>query len=213
MARRDYKAFAVGEIHHAFNRGNDKMDIFRDEEDYLFFLHRLEEALYPERTVNDVNGAHSQGRRNQRKQLPPDSFSLLAFCLMPNHFHFLLLQKTDLPISALMLKVFTSYSKYFNKKYGRVGSLFQDQFKTTHVQNDTQLLHTSAYIHNNPRTDGLTQTPESYAYSSFREYMRSDRESAGISDGMMILDQFADARAYRQFVYDSFEMTKRNKEM
>jgi len=209
MAKRDYKDFAVGECHHAFNRGNDKMDIFRDAEDYLFFLRRLEEALYPDRSVN---GHHSQ-QRNQRRALPPDSFSLVAFCLMPNHFHFLILQKTDLPISTLMLKVLTSYSKYFNKKYGRVGSLFQDQYKTTHIGDNTQLLHTSAYIHNNPRTDGLTETPESYPYSSFREYLHRDNQSSTFSETKMVLEQFSDADAYRQFVYESFEVTKRNKEL
>ena len=203
MARRDYKEFAVNEIHHAFNRGNDKMDIFRDDEDYHFFLYRLEEALYPSGESRGVKGRH------MRRALPANSFSLIAFCLMPNHFHLLILQKTDLSISALMLKVLTGYSKYFNKKYNRVGSLFQDQYKTTYVQDNTQLLHTSAYIHNNPLTDGLTISPETYPYSSFCEYLGGE---ARISQPTTVLEQFPNAEAYRDFVAESFEVTKRNKE-
>jgi putative transposase len=214
MARRDYKEFAIGEIHHAFNRGNDKMDIFRDSDDYIFFLSRLQEALYPLAGSTD-HGAHGRPRyqgQRIRKALPPDSFSLIAYCLMPNHFHLLILQKSDLPISALMLKVLTSYSKYFNKKYDRVGSLFQDQYKTTHIGDNTQLLHTSAYIHNNPRTDGLTEIPESYPYSSFQEYVGKNNGSPTLSESERVLEQFSGTEVYWQFVYESFEVTKRNKE-
>ena len=203
MARRDYKEFAIRETHHAFNRGNDKMDIFRDDEDYRFFLRRLGEALYPANEARGTKGRHV------RKALPADSFSLVAFCLMPNHFHLLILQKTDLPISALMLKILTSYSKYFNKKYGRVGSLFQDQYKTTRIQGNTQLLHTSAYIHNNPLIGKLTSMPEAYPYSSFYEYMTG---GVTLSQPNTVLEQFVGTAAYRDFVAESLEITKRNKE-
>jgi putative transposase len=203
MARRDYKEFAIREIHHAFNRGNDKMDIFRDDEDYRFFLHRLGEALYPSSEARGKKGCHV------RKALPADSFSLIAFCLMPNHFHLLILQNTDLPISALMLKILTSYSKYFNKKYGRVGSLFQDQYKTTRIQDNTQLLHTSAYIHNNPLIGKLTSISDTYPYSSFHEYMAG---GVTLSQPNSVLEQFDGAEAYRDFVAESIEVTQRNKE-
>ena len=207
MARRDYKQFAIGEIHHAFNRGNNKAPIFLDDSDYRFMLSRLEEALYPGRAVK---GALSQ--RNQRKPLPPDSFDLIAYCLMPNHFHLLIRQKSEISISVLMLKVITSYSKYFNKKYQRVGSLFQDQYKTTHIHDNTQLLHTSAYIHNNPRVDGLVESAEEYPFSSMHEYVSRADASQIISNPNSVLEQFGGVFQYRDFVQESLEVTLRNKQ-
>lgn len=212
MSKRDYKNFAIGESYHVFNRGNDKMDIFRDDEDYDVFLSRLEECLYPR---SASHGAHvvatsTKGKLYSRKLLPEDAFSLLAYCLMPNHFHFLILQQSELPISALMLKLISGYSKYFNKKYERVGSLFQDQFKATYITDTMHLLHTSAYIHNNPEIDGIAPAEE-YPYSSCREYVKSITPAHSIIHRELIGGQFPHPEAYRDFMRESMEITRRAK--
>lgn len=208
MNNRDYKAFASGEYYHVYNRGNNKAAIFHDTEDYELFLRRLSEGLFPNRVFASVNGAHSQ--RNQRKPLPDGAFTLVAYCLMPNHFHFLIRQNTDLPISTLVSKICGSYSKIFNKKYGRVGSLFQDQFKAVLVTGDTYIKWLSAYIHQNPTIARLVKQPDMYPYSSYKEYLGPKE---GMCDKSIILEQFEDIVSYRAFVSDSLELIQNNKDL
>lgn len=212
-SQRDYKQFAAGEYYHIFNRGNGKMDIFREPDDYTFFLFRLKEYLYPEWKRRRAPSATAimETERYERSEFPSESFSLTAYCLMPNHFHLLIGQNTDTSISSLMLRLSGSYVKFFNKKYERIGSLFQDQFKAVHVESNPQLLHLSAYIHLNPVTAALTKSINAYPYSSYPEYI-------GARDGTLcrkeiILDQFKDPRDYVTFVADSVETVKRNKDL
>jgi putative transposase len=122
---------------------------------------------------------------------------------MPNHFHLLIRQNTELPVSALLLKVCGSYSKIFNKKYDRVGSLFQDQFKAVHVADNTQLLHLSVYMHVNPRLAQLVRDAAKWKYSSYPEYL--GLVEGGICDTNTVLGQFKNTRAYEKLVDDSFE--------
>ncbi|MEK7082045.1 MAG: transposase, partial [Patescibacteria group bacterium] len=150
------------------------MNIFLDEEDYLFFLRRMKEALYPleTKTMMPIAGQKQWASLlPRRRQLPPDTFSLLLYALMPSHFHLGIMQNTELPLSAFMSKICTSYSKYFNKKYGRVGSVFQDQFKAVIVTSNEQLLWLVAYIHNNPIKAGLVKDLNKYPYSSHLDYI------------------------------------------
>src|SRR3989344_4815697 len=82
------------------------------------------------------------------RPIPKGSFTILAYCLMPNHFHILIRQNLKIPIGQLMIKVCTSYAKYFNHKYNRVGNIFQDTFKAKVIETDEYLSYLSAYIHN-----------------------------------------------------------------
>jgi putative transposase len=161
MKNRDYRTFSSGEYYHVFNRGTGKMDIFISREDHLFFLTRIKEALFP-----DIK----RGRYNP-VIIPEGSFELVCYCLMPNHFHLLIKQNGDIPVSKIMNKVCTSYSKYFNKKYDRVGSLFQDQFKAVLIETNEQLLWLSVYIHKNPLVAGIASDLKSFEYSSYPDYI------------------------------------------
>jgi putative transposase len=215
MSRRDYKGFAAGETYHVFNRGNDKMDIFREQADYTLLLFRLKEIL-AHTQGHLTQGALVQagkGERHHRKSFARGSFSLIAYCLMPNHFHFAIQQNTDTSISELMLSLVGGYSKYFNKKYERVGSLFQDQFKAVHIKDNTQLLHLSAYIHQNPKTAGLVSDPADYPYSSYREYIDLVQKDEAICDPGLVLGQFAGTASYKAFVDESLHTIRRNKEL
>src|SRR3989344_2415277 len=106
MGNRDYKQFGAGEYYHIYNRGNNKNDIFIDNNDYAFFIARVRQNLFP-----------SQNTKFRSQPLPEGSFTLVNYCLMPNHFHFLIRQNKELSTSKLILRICTSYSKYFNKKY------------------------------------------------------------------------------------------------
>ena len=175
MKNRDYKQFEKEGIYHIYNRGVGKMKIFEDEKDFRVFLYRLKENLFPEK--NKIENSILKKKIYKRKLLPPNSFDLICYCLMPNHFHLVIQQKTNLPISKLILKICTGYSMYFNKKHGRVGSLFQGIFKAVPIENNEQLLWTSLYIHENPQKSKLVKKPENYEWGSLLDYIEPSRET------------------------------------
>lgn len=170
MKNRDNKEFAPGAIVHAYNRGNNKEKIFFDEQDYKAFLFRLGLAFgFTDKEMSKekiLSMPYSRIRIEGKK----DIYNMHAFCLMPNHFHLLIEQIGDESISKLILKVCTSYVKYINKKYGRIGHLFQDQFKSVPIESNEQLMWTSAYIHMNPIKDKIVKNPKDYQWSSYSDY-------------------------------------------
>ena len=192
MKNRDYKNFIENEYFHIYNRGVGKMNIFLDDQDKSVFMSRLHENIYPEKAKLEIN-IGGKKKKIERKLLPSNSFELVSFCLMPNHFHLLIKQLTNLPISKLVSKICTSYSMYFNKKYGRVGSLFQDAFKAVQIETNQQLLWLSLYIHENPSKAGIVENLEKYKWSSFLEYIGL---SKGICKKDIILGQYKNRSEY-----------------
>lgn len=184
MRYRDYKTFRAGHYYHIFNRGADKQAIFFNGGDYAQFLKRFKLVL----------GLPSVKLLVTRiKPLPPKTFTILAYCLMPNHFHMLIRQNTDIGVNVLMLKLATSYSTYVNKTYDRVGTLFQDRFKAKLVDNDSYARYVSAYIHNNP------SKPKEYAYSSCRDIL--GLRNGEICDRELLLSWFGNSvQQYEDFV-------------
>jgi REP element-mobilizing transposase RayT len=171
MKNRDYKEFAAGEIYHVYNRGNNKEKIFFDKQDYRAFVFRLGLSIgFSSKELSEsslMHFPHSRIRINSK----PNLFKLHSFCLMPNHFHLLIEQITDVPVSNLILKLCTSYSMYFNKKYKRVGNVFQDCFKSVLVKSNPQLMWNSAYIHMNPVVGRLVSNPKDYEWSSYKDFL------------------------------------------
>ncbi len=163
MRDRDYKVFRPEHYYHVFNRGNNKQSIFLEDRDYINFLKRLKFVL----GLIPVNRAQTR-----ICPLPYGAFSIISYCLMPNHFHFLIRQNSDMGINKLIQKVSTSYVSYFNRQYSRVGGLFQDQFKAKLVDNDSYVKYVSAYIHNNP-------SDLDYDYSSYKDIV-------GLRDGKIV---------------------------
>ncbi len=198
MKNRDYKTFAANQYFHIFNRGIGKMDI-------------LKEALYPQRTV--LYGEDRPLRsRYVPKSLPEGAYSLLSYCLMPNHFHFLIRQNSEFSLSKLWAKVFTSYCMYFNKKYDHVGALLQSKFKAVTVTSDAQLLWLSSYIHNNPLTANLVSNLQDWQWSSYLDYM--DLRQGTLVDKNFILKIFNyNLRQYENFVYETGSKIRERKEL
>lgn len=190
MNHRDYKQFAAGEFFHIYNRGVGKMNIFRNKEDFNVFLSRLKENVFPE----FIDKSKLSKTDRKRKMLPPNSFDVVCYCLMPNHFHLLIKQLTDLSISKLVSKLCSSYSLYFNKKYDRVGALFQDQFKSVLIKTNEQLLWTSLYIHKNPLKAVLVKNIEDYAWNSYLDY--AGLKNDGLCKKEIILDQYRSSKEY-----------------
>lgn len=170
MNNRDYKKFTSGTISHIYNRGNNKEIVFRDNDDYRAFLYRLALALGFETKDLSENPMfkfpYSRIRITPEKR---DMFKLHSFCLMPNHFHLLIEQQGKTPISKIISRTCTSFSKYINKKYNRVGHLFQDQFKSVLIETNPQFMWTSAYIHMNPVKSKMVNNPNEYNWSSYKD--------------------------------------------
>ena len=141
--------------YHVYARGHGKQKIFRDDDDFEKFLTLFERHLSNDEVVN-VNGKPYVHLHND--------ISLLTYCLMGNHFHLLLYQKTEGSMSSLMRSVMTSYSMYFNKKYNQSGALFESRYKASRISSDTYLMHISRYIHLNPN-DWMA-----YPHSSIHSY-------------------------------------------
>ena len=113
---------------------------------------------------------------------------------MPNHYHFLLRQDGNQPISLLMQRVFNSYTKAFNKRFNRSGTLFEGRYNAKHVANDQYLLHLCRYIHANPVKDGFVTTPQEWAYSNYLEWI-GEREGTLI-DRKFVADYYPDTADY-----------------
>ena len=200
MNNRDYKNCSPGEFYHIYNRGNAKNDIFINDEDFKFFLLRLRQNLFPD-----------EDSSNRIQHLPKGSFSLISYCLMPNHFHFIIKQNSEIPTSKLILKVCTSYSKYFNKKYERVGHVFQDRFKQVHINDNSYLIWLVAYVHQNPKVAGLIKNLKDYPWSSYRDFLGERGDN--LCDKEIILSQFKNIKDFESFVEDSYDIIQDKKSL
>ena len=128
--------------YHVYARGHGRQKIFRETEDFEYFLSLFARHLSNEPAIN------KSGRVYPHLQ---DDISLACYCLMSNHFHLLLYQKSSGAMSQLMRGIMTSYSMYFNKKYGLSGALFESRYKASRISTEPYLMHISRYIHLNPK--------------------------------------------------------------
>ena len=132
-------------FYHIMIRGVNKNIIFRDDEDRKLFLRLLQ--YYKKKVECTIH----------------------AYCLMDNHVH-ILFEDKEFIISNFMRDVLSHYASEFNKKYERVGHLYQERFKSEAVYNEKYLLRLIRYIHRNPEKAGICKTEE-YKWSSYKEYM------------------------------------------
>ena len=155
-AKNARKQYLENGYYHLYNRGVEKRTIFLDQQDYSVFLSYLKEYLIPknEKALQEIlsnSNTSSKEKDKALKLLHLNNFyneiTLLAYCLMPNHFHFFIKQKNPNSIDKFMNSLCTRYTMYFNKKYKRVGSLYQGVYKAVLVSSEEQFLHLSRYIH------------------------------------------------------------------
>lgn len=180
-AKNSQKLYVKKGYYHLYNRGVEKRTIFEDAQDYGVFLSYLKEYLLPKDIVSLqarlANPKTSPREKNViLKALRLNNFSeeitLLCYCLMPNHFHFLIHQRSADAIDGFMNSMATRYTMYFNKKYKRVGPLYQGVYKAVLVQTEEQFLHLSRYIHRNPLSlQGVALQTLSEQHSSYADYL------------------------------------------
>lgn len=148
MPSRDIvKTYIENGYYHIYNRGVEKRDIFLDKQDCVVFQRYLKLYLAPPEEVAQIQVPRMQSflQNNMSEEI-----DLLAFSLMPNHIHLELKQYQADSIVRFMKRLTTSYVMYFNRKYNRVGALFQNAYKGALIETDPYLLHLSRYIHLNP---------------------------------------------------------------
>lgn len=173
-AKNVYKNFVEDGIYHAYNRGVEKRKIFLDDQDYRVWLHLLKYYLSPIDKKADhpiVSTGKLQLLRPRPLKNLEKEVELIAYCLMPNHFHLLLRQKTIDGMTKLLRRLATTYSLYFNRRYKRVGYLFQGRYKAAQIDNDAALLHVSRYIHLNPKELVTRFDLVTYPYSSYPYFL------------------------------------------
>ncbi|MBP9669778.1 transposase [Candidatus Woesebacteria bacterium] len=167
----------TGSYYHLFNRGINRQPTFLIKSDYERFI---QTTSFYRPTESPIK--YSQFLKNPhdvRADLlskidnSPHQITIVAYCLMPNHFHLLLRQNEDGGISKFLGDVQNSYVKYFNVKHKRTGSLFDRQFKAVLVETENQLLHLTRYIHLNPYSSHMVDSDHitTYPYSSLPEYI------------------------------------------
>lgn len=198
-AKNIVKVFNENGFYHIYNRGVEKRYIFLDGQDYAVFLSYLKSYLSPQDEIEKV--FPSRKLKNFT-----DDIDLLCYCLMPNHFHFLVRQYNRVAITGFVRSILTRYSMYFNRKYERVGSLFQGTYKAVEIRSEEQLVYLTRYIHRNPNPDTSGSNPEvdGYRYSSLGNFLGKIRQRWVKPD--VILDLFSRSNSslsYRSFVFDT----------
>ena len=193
--------FVNNEFYHTYNRGVAKMQIFNNFYDYHRFLKTMLyyslEGPKPKFSIF----APTSLSLNQSKKI----VDIVCYCLMPNHFHFLLQQKKEGGITEFLSKLSNSYTKYFNIKNKRIGPLLQGNFKSVYVETNEQLIHLSRYIHLNPLVGYVTKDLGNYRWSSYLEYVNTNKN---ICSKEIILNQFSYSLTYKQFVLNQEDYGK-----
>lgn len=198
----------IGEYYHIYNRGNNKQDIFFDERDYIRFIFLIiyfqgGDSVYNIGRYVSNYVRHRMFNIDFEKIYKNKKVELLAFALMPNHFHFILKEKEQGGISKYLQRIQNSYTKYINTKNRKNGHLFQGSYQSVHVASNEQLLHLSAYIHRNPREIKKWKDKEDdFLWSSFTDYVKENRWGKLLSTELL-LSQFKKPEEYKGFVDES----------
>lgn len=171
-----------GALYHITARGNNKQDIFHSEKDFSRYLSNV---------------------KRYKKEVP---FYLYAFALMPNHVH-LLIEVIDSPINKIMQKLQTAYTMYINKKYQRVGHVFQGRYFHLLVAKESHLLGLVRYIHLNPVRAGLVKNPRSYFWTSHNTYLELGSKADSIIDKEKVLPYFSSDQKKAIKNYEDFVLT------
>ena len=156
--------------------GAHKGSIFLEPENYLFVLRKI------------------------RRVCTEFSVCMIAFCLMPNHYHFLIRQDGETRAGILPQSVFNSYSKAYNKRYNHSGTLFEGPYRVVQADKTSQLIHLCRYIHSNPVKDDLVNDLADWPYSNYPEFIGS--RAGNLVDRNFILEFFPDPSEYKAFVLE-----------
>lgn len=167
--------FRKGCYYHIYNRGAGRQSIFYKEENYHYLLRLLKQ-------VADNIGV-----------------TIIAYCLLPNHYHWLVRQDGETPVEKLAKRVFGSYTQAFNRAYQRSGHLFEGPYQAILVDSDEYLRHLCRYIHANPVRHGLAAAPELWPYSNYLEWIK--QRPGKLVDHALVAQHFPAPEQYKAYVH------------
>lgn len=225
-AKNRYKIFVDHTYYHIYNRGVERRKIFLDKKDYVAFLGCFKLYLTPPKpldrrfsitlqgpTLSDTGKvvyAPSRQPSNHAKTI-----ELVAYCLMPNHFHLMLRSIERDSMTRFMRSLSTRYSMYFNKKYERVGPLFQGIYKAVMIEQENQFLWVTKYIHRNPLSLSLYKDDPcklmEYPYSSYKNYLGQIHQTWVHPENILTYFSETNPRnSYQNFVEEPLAHQKEN---
>lgn len=170
------RMFPSGEIFYICNKSISNYKIFRTEKLALRF----------HTTINYYNNCKINNSLSKAIRKPLDLpivmsnvenriFFLLAYCIMPDHYHLLVKIQSEYSFSKYINIIENSYSRYFNKLHNRKGPLWQSQFRSILIEDNETLLHIHRYIHLNPTTAGIVEKPEDWKWSSYNYFITDNQ--------------------------------------
>lgn len=197
-----------GEHYHIYNRGVEKRLIFSDDKDRWRFLTLLI-AFQGNVVFNQMSRLVRLDEHRRfdikffKETLKQKNVELVCFCLIPNHFHFILKEIQEGGISKFMQRLADAYTKYFNLRHGRTGHLFGGRFQSVRIDRNEYLNYLSAYIHLNPKKLVRWKGREvGYPWSSFQDFVGENRWGKFLNNSI-ILEQFKNGKEYGDFVEDA----------
>lgn len=171
---RNIPYFAENNYYHVYNRGANRNQIFFDNGNYIFLLKRLKKYCFKY------------------------SIQVIAYCLMPNHYHLLVRQERHHKVGLFIQHTFNSYTKAINKRLKRSGTLFEGPYRAIHVDDEAYLIHLCRYIHRNPIDANLVKELENWRYSNYLEWI--GERNGNLYDPKFVLDFFSKPESYSSFV-------------
>ena len=166
--------FISNHYYHIYNRGVNRRKIFFSDGNYKYLKGLL------------------------RRNVPKYEVNIVAYCLMPNHYHLLVMPRKDHNISKFVQSVFGSYTQSINKQRKRHGHLFQGRFRSVLINKESILLHLARYIHLNPVDAGLVSKPSDWEYSNYHEILRN--RNTILRDPTLVPNCFPSPLKYKSFV-------------
>ena len=218
----------TGNIYHILSRGVDKRKIFLDDRDHLRFIHDLFE-FNDTNPISNINYFFQQNHKSTTKQqytaiarryIEPSErkarkllIELLAFTLMPNHYHLLIKPRFDNGISKFMKRLNMGYARYFNEKYERSGALFEGRYKSIAINTEPHFLHIPYYIHSNPLDLYIPEWRErkiknhslamkflkQYRWSSFSDYINI-KNFPSVTQRDFLLNFYGGTEEYKKYI-------------
>jgi putative transposase len=209
-SKNSLKIYVADGYYHVYNRGINHSPVFLDEQDSSVFLSYLKECLTPKdetvlrKVLDNPDISYTERYKASRSLLLQrynEEIQLIAYCLMPNHFHFLVRQKATKAINRFMSSITSRYAMYFNRKYKRSGPLFEGVYRAVLLENEAHYWHITRYIHK----QALAASPDQTNFpSSYPEYLGLRNTSWVHPEDVLALFSGANPRkSYSDFMSES----------
>lgn len=207
------------EVYHVYNRSIARQPILTGSKECQRFLELIDYYRFEQpglrfshfnRLQRDQKSAFLQSLYNTGISI----VDVYAFSIMPNHFHILAKQLVDDGIKTFVSLLQNSYAKYYNTKFDRFGSIWQEMFKAVRIETDEQFLHVSRYIHINPLTEFIISNPEelvTYPLTSFTDYM--GKRNRIFVNKAPLLEHFNSIQSLKTFTFDNVEYQRSLREI